>query len=172
MLMKVEALLSQLDGVRRTRRGWQTKCPAHDDRNPSLSISEGERGLLLKCWAGCTVEEITTALGLAVKDLFYDTVGTSCPWKKRQSSPRRFDWRRASSEFLHHAEGLRIRAEAVLDAARGLSTAEWSDSDRDAAMNAVCRVYSNLEWVEVLEDVAFDVRAHAIAIEREKRHAA
>lgn len=171
--MLTEVFLARLERVRRCGPGrWMARCPAHADRNPSLSIREGERGLLVKCWAGCAVEEITAALGLTLSDLFYD--GGIIPRERRPAPPQpwHFDWRRASSEFLHHAEGLRIRAEAVLDAARGLSTAEWSDSDLEGAMNAVCRVRGNLEWAEVLEDVAFDIRAHAIATEREKRHAA
>jgi hypothetical protein len=29
------------------------RCPAHDDRSPSLSIRQGDRGLLVHCYAGC-----------------------------------------------------------------------------------------------------------------------
>ena len=36
-------------------RGWMARCPAHDDRTPSLSIAQGDDGrVLLKCHAGCT----------------------------------------------------------------------------------------------------------------------
>ena len=46
-------------------------CPAHDDRNPSLSVSMADDGTcLLKCFAGCSVKEITDAVGLTMKDLF------------------------------------------------------------------------------------------------------
>lgn len=58
-------------GVRRTGAGWLTYCPAHDDRNPSLSVSVGGDGrILLKCHAGCSLEQILDALGLTVRDLF------------------------------------------------------------------------------------------------------
>ena len=50
--MTIEDFLTRLDGVKRTGRGWQAKCPAHDDRSPSLSIREGELGVLLHCFAG------------------------------------------------------------------------------------------------------------------------
>jgi hypothetical protein len=34
--------------------GWTARCPAHDDRNPSLSITEDRDGrVLLHCFAGC-----------------------------------------------------------------------------------------------------------------------
>jgi hypothetical protein len=56
---------------RKTRTGWEARCPAHDDRKPSLSVAEGQDGrVLLTCHAGCTVEAITAALGMEVKDLF------------------------------------------------------------------------------------------------------
>ena len=52
-------------------RGWQARCPAHDDHEPSLSIAEGDDGrVLLKCHAGCTPEAIVAALGLEMRDLF------------------------------------------------------------------------------------------------------
>lgn len=45
-------------------------CPAHDDKNPSLSIREGENGkVLLKCFAGCLNTAICAAIGLTMSDL-------------------------------------------------------------------------------------------------------
>ncbi|MBE9477450.1 MAG: hypothetical protein IME92_09890, partial [Proteobacteria bacterium] len=41
-------------------------CPAHEDKNPSLSITDGMTGqLLLKCHAGCDYVAIRTALNRA-----------------------------------------------------------------------------------------------------------
>ena len=37
-------------------------CPAHDDRNPSLSVSDKNGKILVKCWAGCTQEAVIGAL--------------------------------------------------------------------------------------------------------------
>jgi len=37
-------------------------CPAHEDRNPSLSITESETKLLVHCFAGCTQAEVIEAL--------------------------------------------------------------------------------------------------------------
>lgn len=38
-------------------------CPAHEDVNPSLSIYDGDKGnILLYCHAGCSYEQIVTAL--------------------------------------------------------------------------------------------------------------
>jgi hypothetical protein len=38
------------------------RCPVHDDRNPSLSIRDGERSVLVKCHAGCDPRDIMAAL--------------------------------------------------------------------------------------------------------------
>jgi hypothetical protein len=49
-------------GAKATPTGWIARCPAHEDRSPSLSISEGEGGrLLLHCHAGCTFDDILHA---------------------------------------------------------------------------------------------------------------
>jgi hypothetical protein len=73
----IDKLLPRLDKVRRGKPSqWHACCPAHDDRNPSLSITETSDGtLLLKCWAGCTATEIVTTVGLTLKDLFPNCVG-------------------------------------------------------------------------------------------------
>ncbi len=49
---------------------WQ--CPAHDDRNPSLVVKRSQRKdqVVLHCHAGCTVQAIINALGLAYQDLY------------------------------------------------------------------------------------------------------
>ena len=66
------ALLDRLDGVRETGRGrWLARCPAHADRSPSLSITEGDDGrVLVHCFAGCGAAEIVAAVGLELSDLF------------------------------------------------------------------------------------------------------
>jgi hypothetical protein len=52
--------------ARRCGNGYIDICPAHQDRSPSLSISEGEDGkILLHCFAGCSFNEIISAAGLA-----------------------------------------------------------------------------------------------------------
>ena len=54
-------------------RGWSSRCPAHDDRRPSLSIAEGRDGcVLLTCHAGCTLDAICGALDLNTVELFPD----------------------------------------------------------------------------------------------------
>lgn len=55
---------------RKTLSGWQCCCPAHEDKSPSLSVADGDKGgVVLKCFAGCTADAVCVAAGLTVKDL-------------------------------------------------------------------------------------------------------
>lgn len=68
----VEKVLATLERVKPAGHGhWKARCPAHDDRNPSLSIKEGDNGtVLIKCFAGCDVASVVGAMGLQMADLF------------------------------------------------------------------------------------------------------
>ena len=67
----VEKVLSRLEGVVESNGSHRGLCPSHDDREPSLSVSEGDDGrALIKCFAGCTSEAIVDAVGLRMADLF------------------------------------------------------------------------------------------------------
>ena len=66
-----------LRGVKEIRRGeWTARCPAHDDKLPSLTVRETDDGrLLMHCFAGCGTSEVLGALGLAFTVLFPEPVG-------------------------------------------------------------------------------------------------
>lgn len=50
---------------------YMGRCPAHNDTNPSLQITEGRDGtVLLRCFAGCTFNEICAASDIKTRDLF------------------------------------------------------------------------------------------------------
>jgi putative DNA primase/helicase len=68
----LDSVLARLKGVRRNGNGWQALCPAHEDRNPSLSVHERDGRILLHCHAGCTPEAVCTALGIELRELFTD----------------------------------------------------------------------------------------------------
>lgn len=65
-------LLQRLDKVRqRGASQWSARCPAHDDRGPSLSIKELDDGrVLLHCFGGCNSDEVVRAVGLDITALF------------------------------------------------------------------------------------------------------
>lgn len=71
LLAHVQQLLGRLEAVRRSASGRMARCPAHQDRHPSLSIKVGHDGrILLHCFSGCAPEAVVAALGLTMGDLF------------------------------------------------------------------------------------------------------
>ena len=71
MSAPVDVVLSTLDKVKKSGKGWLACCPAHDDRSPSLSIAEGDDGrVLLHCYAGCDTRAVVESAGLKMADLF------------------------------------------------------------------------------------------------------
>lgn len=68
----LDKVLSCLDKVKPAGTNkWKACCPAHDDKSPSLAITETSDGtVLLKCWVGCTAQDVVSAIGLELRDLF------------------------------------------------------------------------------------------------------
>jgi putative DNA primase/helicase len=55
-------IAATLGGARRSGQWWSCRCPAHDDRMPSLSVRDGDRGLLVRCWSGCDPRDVLAEL--------------------------------------------------------------------------------------------------------------
>lgn len=52
-------------------KGYILRCPSHDDKKPSLSISQtNDQKKLVKCFVGCALEEVCGSIGIEVKQLF------------------------------------------------------------------------------------------------------
>ena len=69
--MIVDKIISRLEGVRSTGEDrWIARCPAHEDKSPSLAIREVDDRVLIHCFAGCGVHEVVSAVGLEMSDLF------------------------------------------------------------------------------------------------------
>jgi hypothetical protein len=60
--MSSAAELTRLLGGRWHGRYGLARCVVHEDRSPSLSILDGERGPVLKCFAGCDWRDIRAEL--------------------------------------------------------------------------------------------------------------
>jgi hypothetical protein len=75
-IQKLLTALYQKTGheAKKNGKGYTTLCPAHDDKNPSLSILVRSDGSVWPtCFCGCTVEAILNEIGLAKTDLFPST---------------------------------------------------------------------------------------------------
>lgn len=128
--MRVNELLAHLESVHTRGPGkWSARCPAHADRSPSLSMREGARAILLKCWAGCSLQDITSALGLRTADLFYDTSQPSTSERRHAAQQRAAD--KAAQQAAYDHEGRRLdllrEAEALIRTARNITIESWSD---------------------------------------------
>lgn len=61
MKSPIGTIVSALN-AKRSGSNWMALCPAHDDRNPSLSISDKNGKVLVNCLAGCSQESVIAAL--------------------------------------------------------------------------------------------------------------
>ncbi len=67
----VGLLLPRLERVRQYGRGWRADCPLGHSSRGTLSVAVSDAGhVLMTCFAGCNLAEITGALGIVVADLF------------------------------------------------------------------------------------------------------
>jgi hypothetical protein len=63
--------LNKLEKVQGKKGHWVACCPAHEDKRPSLAITETDDGrILLKCFAGCSAYDVVSAVGMDLTDLF------------------------------------------------------------------------------------------------------
>ncbi|MEA5113351.1 MAG: hypothetical protein VB050_04925 [Geobacteraceae bacterium] len=61
--MKAEELAKALGRYTSAPNGFMACCPAHDDKNPSLSIKDSVDGkILVHCHAGCSQDKVVTVL--------------------------------------------------------------------------------------------------------------
>ena len=94
---------------------YSARCPAHEDDNPSLSISLGDNGgAVLHCHGSCAPEEIVAALGLTLADLFADAPRTPTGTNGRAAHaprvrPERTDVERPRVVFATAADAVAAR---------------------------------------------------------------
>lgn len=71
----LEKVLARIDH-RQSGSGYIAKCPAHEDTNPSLSVTPTQGGkVLINCHRGCRPEDVVAAIGLSMADLFPHETG-------------------------------------------------------------------------------------------------
>ena len=66
----LDKLRDQGKKVRANGTKATAQCPAHDDKDPSLSITRAPDRVLLHCHAGCALEDVIAALELTKGDLW------------------------------------------------------------------------------------------------------
>ncbi len=114
-MMPADIVLPRLECVRETghQRGV-ARCPAHEDRNPSLTWRIADDGtLLIHCWAGCDAHSIVDAIGLKLRDLFIEQ-----RIDRHRLDDDRIDYRQALAVLRHEAMVLLV---ATSDIAAGIT---------------------------------------------------
>ena len=86
--MNAQEFSAQIHGVKRAGQEFTGQCPAHEDRRASLSWRDGDKGVVITCFAGCTIEAITGALGLTPASLFFEPRTASAPTPARVITAR------------------------------------------------------------------------------------
>lgn len=138
-----EMLIPRLEKVRSRGPGsWMACCPAHDDKFPSLSIREAEDGkILLRCMAGCGLEEIVKAVGLEVSDLFPRRLDDDYGKRRNDRFPP-FPWRDAIKILRHDLMLI------SMGAAKIAMEEELSEADLDAITASAIDIITLIEQVE------------------------
>jgi putative DNA primase/helicase len=65
-------IAASLGGARRSGAWWRCRCPVHESRGLTLALRDGEFGLVVKCFAGCSRADIFIELrrrGLLAQDV-------------------------------------------------------------------------------------------------------
>lgn len=118
----IEKILNLLDKVQNKGKDrFMACCPAHDDSDPSLAITELQDGrILIHCFAGCQPIQVLNAIGLTMEDLFPDGgLGEFRGWeqlKREQEAKRQNKQLEAMSEeklILAICDGMRKRGERL-----------------------------------------------------------
>ena len=135
MNTRLGRFLERLEGVQQTGpNAWVARCPAHRDRTPSLTIAEGERQpVVLKCFAGCSLEAVLAAVDLRPGDLMVDRpLSHRIPGRRRAVSPM---------------EMLKAMAHEALVIAIAVSTDDLTPKDKERLVEAARRIQEALDYV-------------------------
>lgn len=131
--------LPLLDHV--TQRGpsrWKSRCPAHDDREPSLSITSGDKAILLRCFSGCDVSSICRALEIRTKELFYTETDPATRREAARAREARLKEQERDALKMGRLIDCRKLAERYLNDRRPCDISSWSDEKLNDELNLVC----------------------------------
>jgi hypothetical protein len=101
--MDLHEIARQLSHVKWQGDTFVARCPAHEDRTPSLSGKSGNDGrTLLKCHAGCKTEDVLSEIGLSFRDLYPTPLTATTPTlRSSPSTPTTYDYRDESGTLLY-----------------------------------------------------------------------
>lgn len=97
-----EDVATRLDQHRSDGKGgWSACCPAHEDRTPSLSINDGNDGIVVYCHAGCDQRSVVMALqAMGAWPVFEKKQQAPAPEKKAGKIKDCYDYKTETGELL------------------------------------------------------------------------
>ena len=135
----------------RIKNGYNVLCPAHNDKTPSLSVTQNSNKMLIYCHAGCSEKAILQKLGLNESNLFLNNkverqIITTYPYKDAEGNilfevvrykPKSFKQRRPDGRggFIWNLEGVKpvlYHLPDILIAVRVGDTIYLTEGEKDA----------------------------------------
>jgi hypothetical protein len=86
--MEKKDLAAHFQGVRMNGNGFRARCPVHGSRGQTLAVKRGDRGWIVKCFAGCSFADVAEAAGLPQSAFMFGDVSHSTS-THRSSLPAR-----------------------------------------------------------------------------------
>ncbi len=159
-----ERVLPLLQGVRaRDESRGIFLCPAHRDQRASGAYIINDGKLLMICRTGCTALEITTAIGLQLRDLFDDDERGNnrrvVPFRLTTKRTVR-EWR--SAELTRVAKELRLRDELASSAADYFAAGTISEDECFEFLGQAFHNYSEIECQFKILRTGTDEEAEAL----------
>lgn len=98
--MTLKDFLAMFDYSVPAGNGFNVECPAHIDNVASLSVTDGKKGIVLFCQAGCSTDAICAQLGIKTSDLFNQPKNGNGNGHRKAK-----DWTIAEVYPYHRADG-------------------------------------------------------------------
>ena len=96
--------INLLGNVKGNNGQYTALCPAHDDKNNSLSIKITNDRVLLHCHAGCSTESIMSALGLPMTALFTEEKPQKPKIKKQKVNTITYEYKTADGSIAYRKQ--------------------------------------------------------------------
>lgn len=148
----VDTVLSMLDKVRsvggKGQRQWVARCPAHKDKEPSLTIGEGHDGkVLMTCFRGCEYIEIISSLGLK-----YSDINPSPNVEGDRVQIARNLWDMAGDGVEHHPYAYKKKITDAFGARRGRGFGRIVGNGSDCIVIPMRSIEGDLVGVELINE--------------------
>lgn len=115
----------------------QAQCPAHEDRNPSLSLRHAGDSVLIHCHGGCDTDDVLAELGMTRRDLYDEPRGNELArytYTDAAGQPTRTVHRLDGKQFRQSGDKTRVqlyRLPKVVAAARAEQPVYLVEGEKD-----------------------------------------